>query len=145
MFLYLLIYLVVFVRLFFIFAAVWGAEFKFLSELPKYKVINTGEETDFNCTTNDATAVSSLWMKLDGGAWKERKLEARKIVKKGNVFTLLNADTNDARQHKCKAENQAGDVIWTRQKNPTYLFVHRGKLQSFFSLLKASGGTLKTC
>ena len=108
-----------------------------MSSLPQFNKIEHGDSFKFNCSTNDKTAITSLWIKVNSDPWKQRQLKPGKLEKKENVFTLLSADGHDAYPYKCKAVNQEGKEIWT--KGLIYLFLtKKGNVSFTISTLKNS-------
>ena len=97
-----------------------------------YQRVERGSSLDFNCTTNDPNATTSIWMSENGATWKLRPLELNKLVRKGDVFTLLNADHRDTYMFRCQAINAAGVTIVTpTTAHGSYLFVLPRKYYKF--------------
>lgn len=85
-----------------------------------------GPKLVINCTTNykDA-AVSLLHKRHPFAAFIERKPKARKLLKNGQVFTLLKLDLRDAGIYACEANNRASETIqWPAGTG--YLILSRG-------------------
>ena len=86
-----------------------------------------GHRVDIDCSTNHEGATVSLLRKSHPlAAFTKRELEANKLSKKGQVFTLQNLDLRDAGIYACEASNQESRVIrWP--PGTGYLILIRGK------------------
>ena len=80
---------------------------------------------EFNCETNDPSAVTSLLSASSNSKFVETNLQPGKLVKSGDVFTLYNYGINDPHLYKCKAVDQKGNVIET--PHSMFVLALRGK------------------
>ena len=90
--------------------------FRFLNDAKQILAGHFGFNMVFNCSTDDPNAtVSLLFSSNFGFSWTEKTVTPNKLIKEGQVFTLLNLIVSDAGSYACKATNQSGQTIqWPR-------------------------------
>lgn len=101
-----------------------------LSFLVKPDVILHGYQAHsltLNCSTNDRNATVSLYHRHHPLApFRERKIDAKKVLLKGQVFTLLNLSLKDQGTYACDAKTEENESIrWPSTRG--YLIVSQGK------------------
>ena len=101
-----------------------------LSFLVKPDVILHGYQAHsltLNCSTNDRNATVSLYHRHHPLApFRERKIDAKKVLLKGQVFTLLNLSLKDQGTYACEAKTEENESIrWPSTRG--YLIVSQGK------------------
>ena len=97
--------------------------------MPIFQRVQRGGDKDFNCSTNDPNATVAFWMKKGALPWKKRELKPEKLVRKGDVFTLLKIDSNDAYSYRCQAVSSTGQTIMTpKSLYGSYLLLIDGQL-----------------
>ena len=86
-----------------------------LSFLVKPDVILHGYQAHsltLNCSTNDRNATVSLYHRHHPLApFRERKIDAKKVLLKGQVFTLLNLSLKDQGTYACEAKTEENESI----------------------------------
>ena len=86
--------------------------FRFLNVAKQILSGHFGLNMVFNCSTDDPNAtVSLLFSNNFGFSWTEKTVTPNKLIKEGQVFTLLNLFISDAGSYACKATNQSGQTI----------------------------------
>lgn len=87
-----------------------------------------GQKVQIDCSTNDDDAKVSLLHKNHPlFVFNKRQLKENKLLKRGQVFTLVNVDLSDAGMYACEAKNQASRMIrWP--SGTGYLILFRGKV-----------------
>ena len=80
---------------------------------------------DFNCTTVDPAATVALLHNQGLGPLTEKPLSPNKLILDGQVFTVLNIAVSDGGQYACRATDQSGTSITSRQ---LYRVLQRGEL-----------------
>ena len=101
-----------------------------LSFLVKPDVILHGYQAHsltLNCSTSDRNATVSLYHRHHPLApFRERKIDAKKVLLKGQVFTLLNLSLKDQGTYACEAKTEENESIrWPSTRG--YLIVSQGK------------------
>lgn len=101
-----------------------------LSFLVKPDVILHGYQAHsltLNCSTNDRNATVSLYHRHHPLApFRKRKIDAKKVLLKGQVFTLLNLSLKDQGTYACEAKTEENESIrWPSTRG--YLIVSQGK------------------
>ena len=86
--------------------------FRFLNGAKQILSGHFGLNMVFNCSTDDPNAtVSLLFSNNFGFSWTEKTVTPNKLIKEGQVFTLLNLIVSDAGSYACKATNPSGQTI----------------------------------
>ena len=91
---------------------------------------------DFNCTTDDPAATVALLHNQGRGPLTEKPLSPNKLVLDGQVFTVLNLAVNDAGRYACRATDQSGIIITSRD---LHRILQRGELtlsEFWFTLIE---------
>ena len=101
-----------------------------LSFLVKPDVILHGYQAHsltLNCSTNHRNATVSLYHRHHPLApFREQKIDAKKVLLKGQVFTLLNLSLKDQGTYACEAKTEENESIrWPSTRG--YLIVSQGK------------------
>ncbi|XP_022797152.1 hemicentin-1-like isoform X1 [Stylophora pistillata] len=111
-----------------------------------------GRRLMINCSTNDRNATASLYYRRHPLApFRERKIDAKKLMLKGQVFTLLNLSQKDQGLYACEAKTEENEIIrWPSGRG--YLIVSQARLPDYFELEPANpikvstgGSTNVTC
>ena len=79
----------------------------------------------FNCTTDDPMASVVLLHNPGSGPLTERPLTPNKLIRDGQVFTVLNIAVSDAGQYACRATDQSGTIITSSR---LFLVLQRGEM-----------------
>ncbi|CAH3045165.1 unnamed protein product [Pocillopora meandrina] len=126
-----------------------------LSFLVKPDVILHGYQAHsltLNCSTNDRNATVSLYHRHRPLApFRERKIDAKKVFLKGQVFTLLNLSLKVQGTYACEAKTEENESIrWPSTRG--YLIVSQARIPDYFELKPANpiivpkgGSTIVTC
>jgi len=117
--------------------------FTFLNEPPVILHGSLGLNLIINCSTNDEGAAVSLLHSLTPSfmPFTERRPKAYKVLKRGQVFTILNLKMNDAGKYSCVATNKANQTIqWP--PGAGFFVISRASLPEYFVLLPTKPVTM---
>jgi len=74
-----------------------------------------GYNLDINCTTDEPNAtVTLLHQPLFAPNWVERTVTPKKIILRGQVFTLLNVIATDGGRYNCEATYKNQTIRWSQ-------------------------------
>ncbi|XP_015748326.1 PREDICTED: hemicentin-1-like isoform X3 [Acropora digitifera] len=97
---------------------------KFIGKLDVYASSYLGQSMDFNCTTDDPAATVTLLHNQGFGPLTGRPLTPNKLIRDGQVFTVLNIAVSDGGQYACRATDQSGTTITSSR---LYRVLQRGE------------------
>ncbi|XP_031553567.1 hemicentin-2-like [Actinia tenebrosa] len=87
-------------------------EFKFLVTPKMFYAVPFGSNFKLSCTTNDETATTQLYHRQSiGSAWNLLSPTPGKLIKSGQVYTVLGFGISNAGQYQCRATNGSGTTI----------------------------------
>ncbi|XP_015772820.1 PREDICTED: hemicentin-2-like isoform X2 [Acropora digitifera] len=105
---------------------------KFIGKLDQFASAYLGFSMDFNCTTDGPTASIALLHHQGSDTFTERPLTSNKLIRDGQVFTVLNIAVSDGGTYACRASDQSGTTITSSR---LFRVLQRAELPKDFGLV----------
>ncbi|XP_048589456.1 platelet-derived growth factor receptor alpha isoform X2 [Nematostella vectensis] len=106
------------IALFVISTQVSSSEFKFLVTPLPFATVAFGANYEMDCRTNDKNATTSLFFRKNPTfPSKEKYTEPKKLIKVGDIYSIIYFGVNDFGAYQCRATNASGFVIQNVEVN----------------------------